>query len=45
MLDAAISHARVEGFVRLVLSPSERSVPFYRRAGFATAGSLMLQVL
>ena len=45
LLDAAIEHARVRGFVRLVLSPSERSVPFYRRSGFRPATSLLLLAL
>ena len=43
LLDAATSYADEQGFARLVLSPSERSVPFYERAGFATATSLMLR--
>jgi hypothetical protein len=30
---AAPTYARDQAFVRLVLSPSERSIPFYRRAG------------
>ena len=42
LLDAAVEHARAEGFVRLVLAPSERSVPFYRRAGFRPATSLLV---
>jgi GNAT superfamily N-acetyltransferase len=42
LLDAVLSHARENGFARVVLSPSARSVPFYRRAGFAPAESLML---
>jgi GNAT superfamily N-acetyltransferase len=43
LLEAATSHADAHGFARLVLSPSERSVPFYERAGFAPATSLMLR--
>jgi GNAT superfamily N-acetyltransferase len=42
LLDAVLSHARGCGFARVVLSPSARSVPFYRRAGFAPAESLLL---
>ena len=42
LLAAAVAHARDAGFVRLVLAPSERSVPFYRRAGFRPANDLML---
>jgi GNAT superfamily N-acetyltransferase len=45
LLTALLDHARAEGFVRIVLSPSERSLPFYRRAGFASANSLMLTEL
>jgi GNAT superfamily N-acetyltransferase len=43
LLDAATSFADEHGLARLVLSPSRRSVPFYERAGFATATSLMLR--
>jgi len=43
LLDAVIAHADAHGFARLVLSPSERSVPFYERAGFAPATSLLLR--
>jgi GNAT superfamily N-acetyltransferase len=41
--DAVLAHADAEGFARLVLSPSERSVPFYERAGFVPATSLMVR--
>ncbi|MGH3647408.1 MAG: GNAT family N-acetyltransferase [Micromonosporaceae bacterium] len=41
LLDAAMSHARVHGYARVVLAPSERSVPFYRRAGFGEADMLL----
>ena len=43
MLAACTSYADEHGFVRIVLSPSERSVPLYDRAGFVTASSLMLR--
>lgn len=43
MLDEAVTYADDQAFARLVLSPSERSVPFYERAGFAPATSLMLR--
>jgi len=36
-----MNHARLCGAVRIVLSPSERSVPFYQRAGFGPATMLM----
>jgi GNAT superfamily N-acetyltransferase len=45
LLDAALAHARAAGFARMVLSPSERSVPFYARAGFTPATSLLLHPL
>jgi GNAT superfamily N-acetyltransferase len=48
LLDAVIAAAGERGYARLVLSPSERSVPFYQRAGFmvpdATAGGDRLLV-
>jgi GNAT superfamily N-acetyltransferase len=41
LLDAVLGHAREIGCVRVVLAPTERSVPFYRRAGFGPATMLM----
>jgi len=43
LLAACTSYADAEGFVRVVLSPSERSVPFYARGGFEPATSLMIR--
>ena len=43
LLRALLGYADEEGFVRVVLSPSERSVPFYERAGFGPADALMLR--
>ncbi|MGQ0838077.1 GNAT family N-acetyltransferase [Actinokineospora sp.] len=43
LLAAAVQHADNHGYVRLVLSPTERSVPFYRRAGFGPATDLLLR--
>ena len=37
MLAALTAYADAEGFVRVVLSPTERSVPLYARAGFVPA--------
>jgi GNAT superfamily N-acetyltransferase len=34
LLEAVIATAGERGYARLVLSPSERAVPFYARAGF-----------
>ena len=38
LLDAVIAEAETRGYARLVLSPSERAIPFYERAGFTSAG-------
>jgi GNAT superfamily N-acetyltransferase len=45
LMDACLALADERGFARLVLSPSERSVPFYARHGFAPATSLMVRHL
>jgi GNAT superfamily N-acetyltransferase len=42
--EAAVAHARREGFVRLVLNPSERSVPLYERFGFRPSRLLQLDL-
>ena len=42
LLDAILGHAARAGLVRVVLSPSERSIPFYRRAGFRAADELLV---
>jgi GNAT superfamily N-acetyltransferase len=44
LVDALLDHARATGLVRVVLSPTERSVPFYERAGFGPADMLLAQV-
>lgn len=41
LLDAILAYADGRGFVRVLLSPSRRSIPFYRRAGFGSADSLL----
>lgn len=38
LLDAVIAEAEVRRYTRIVLAPSARSIPFYRRAGFVDAG-------
>lgn len=43
LLDACTAYADERGFVRIVLSPSDRSVPFYGRGGFEPATSLMVR--
>jgi GNAT superfamily N-acetyltransferase len=45
LLTELLAYARSEGFSRVVLRPSDRSIPFYRRAGFAPATSRMLTEL
>ena len=45
LLDELIRTADQRGYVRLVLSPSERSVPFYTRAGFGPADDPSAAVL
>jgi GNAT superfamily N-acetyltransferase len=42
LLGAVLGYASENGFVRVVLSPTERSVPFYQRAGFGPADALMV---
>lgn len=43
LVGALIAHADAHGLERLVLSPTERSIPFYRRAGFDSADQLLLR--
>jgi GNAT superfamily N-acetyltransferase len=43
LLDAVVAHADAAGLERIVLSPSEQSLPFYRRAGFDPADQLLLR--
>jgi GNAT superfamily N-acetyltransferase len=43
LLAAVLGYADEHGFARVVLSPSERSVPFYQRAGFGPADALLLR--
>jgi GNAT superfamily N-acetyltransferase len=45
LVGALLAYAREVGLVRVVLSPSERSVPFYERAGFHRADELMMVTL
>jgi GNAT superfamily N-acetyltransferase len=39
LLTTIVAVADVRGYARLVLSPSERAIPFFQRAGFAEAGA------
>ena len=43
LVSAALNYADRNGFVRVVLSPTERSVPLCERAGFGPADALMLR--
>ena len=43
LVRAALNYADQNGFARVVLSPTERSIPFYQRAGFGPANALMLR--
>jgi len=43
LISAVLGYADENGFARVVLSPSERSIPFYQRAGFSPANALMLR--
>jgi GNAT superfamily N-acetyltransferase len=43
LLDAAIAHADAHDFARIVLTPSEQSVPYYTRAGFMPATALLVR--
>ncbi|MBM7772493.1 GNAT superfamily N-acetyltransferase [Actinokineospora baliensis] len=44
LIKAALDYADSVGYVRVVLSPTERAIPFYQRAGFGPADSLMLRL-
>jgi GNAT superfamily N-acetyltransferase len=43
LLRALLGHADERGFVRVVLSPSDRSVPFYQRHGFGADSGLLIR--
>jgi GNAT superfamily N-acetyltransferase len=45
LIAALIDHARDLHLERIVLSPSLRSIPFYERAGFGPASTLLLRQL
>jgi GNAT superfamily N-acetyltransferase len=45
LVDELMAYARSEGLVRVVLSPSAKSVRFYERAGFGPADMLMARKL
>jgi GNAT superfamily N-acetyltransferase len=43
LVSAALNYADENGFVRVVLNPTERSIPLYERAGLGPADALMLR--
>ncbi len=43
LIDMLLDYADDNGFARVVLSPSERSIPFYERVGFGPADALLLR--
>jgi len=45
LVSAVLNYADENGFARVVLSPTERSISLYERAGFGPAGALMLRTL
>jgi GNAT superfamily N-acetyltransferase len=43
LLCALLAHADDHGYLRVVLSPSQRAIPFYQRAGFAFDTGLLVR--
>ncbi len=43
LIGALLDYADGNGFARVVLSPSERAIPFYERVGFIPASALLLR--
>jgi len=43
LLAALLAYADSSGFVRVVLRPTERAIPFYQRAGFGANGGLLVR--
>jgi len=43
LIGALLEYADENRFARVVLSPSERSIPFYERVGFGPADALLLR--
>ena len=43
LLRALLAHADGHGYLRVVLSPSQRAVPFYQRAGFTFDAGLLVR--
>ena len=43
LLTGLLAHADGQGYIRVVLRPSERAIPFYRRAGFNPDGGFLIR--
>jgi GNAT superfamily N-acetyltransferase len=43
LLAALLTHADAHDYIRVVLRPSERAIPFYQRAGFAADGGFLIR--
>ncbi len=43
LLRALLGYADDHGYVRIVLHPSERAIPFYERLGFSAHNSLLVR--
>ena len=43
LLTALLAHADQQGYIRVVLRPSERAIPFYQRAGFTADGGFLIR--
>ena len=43
LLAALLAHADGHGYLRVVLRPSERAIPFYQRAGFTADGGFLIR--
>jgi GNAT superfamily N-acetyltransferase len=43
LLDALLAHADAHDYIRVLLRPSERAIPFYLRAGFTRDGGFLIR--
>jgi GNAT superfamily N-acetyltransferase len=43
LLSALLAHADDHGYVRVILRPSDRSIPFYNRAGFTVGEDYLIR--
>ena len=43
LLAALLAYSDDHGYIRVVLRPSERAIPFYQRAGFTADGSFLVR--